>query len=121
MEYFSFIGAIIACILAIFKIIDLLKNRAILKISGWGGYEYTSQNKTSFHYYITFENVGRRPTIVRKMLVGILDKKKKRLTIHSTVKDINKKLDCPDGFEKDFEFIVDKKLPKKFILSKQKS
>ena len=112
MEYFSFIGAIVACILAIFKIIDLLKNRAILKISGWGGYEYPSQNQTSFHYYITFENAGRRPTIIRKIHVDILDKEKKKLTIHSTIENINKKLECPDVFEKDFKFMVHRKLPK---------
>ena len=112
MEYFSFIGAIIACVLAILKIIDLLKNRPILKISGFGGYDYTRQNETSFHYYITFENVGRRPTIIRKMHVDILDKKKKRLTIHSRIENINKKLECPDVLEKAFKFNVDKKLPK---------
>lgn len=112
MEYFSFIGAIVACVLAIFKIIDLLKNRAILKISGWGGYEYSSQNQTSFHYYITFENIGRRPTIIREMYVDILDMKKKKLTISSTIKEINRKLDCPDIFEKEFKTIIEKKLPK---------
>lgn len=112
MEYFNFIGALIACVLAILKIVDLLKNRPILKIRGRGGYDYRGQSDTLFHYSLTFENVGRRPAIIRKMNVDILDKKKKRLTIHSKIEHINKKLECPDVFEKDFEFSVNKKLPK---------
>lgn len=113
MEYFNFVGAIIACILAILKIIDLINNRPIIKIAGSGVYSYEGDKKTLFNYSIKFENIGRRPAIIRDMQIDLLDNKKKTLNIHSRVEDINRKLECPDIFEKRFEYKVDKKLPSK--------
>lgn len=112
MEYFKFIGAIIACILGVFKIFDLLKNRPILKKSGIGGYHF-EDNSTEFNYIIVFENIGTRPLFIKDMHVDLLDNKKKRLNILSTVKDIDRKLDSPDVFQKSFNYVVKRKLPQK--------
>ena len=110
MEYFTIIGSLIACILAVLKIFDLSRNRPILKKSGHGLYQF-KDNSTEFSYHITFENVGRRPLLLRKMNVDLLDRKKKRLTIHSIVENIERKLGCPDIFEKGFKYTAPKKLP----------
>ena len=112
MEYFSFIGALIACILAVFKIFDLLKNRPILKKHGYGNYHF-EDDSTKFNYTITFENTGRRPLFIRVMHVDLLDNKKKMLSIHSRLERIERKLDSPDAFEKSFNYAVSRKLPQK--------
>jgi len=110
MEYFYFIGALIACILSVFKIFDLLKNRPILKKHGYGGYHF-GDNYTEFNYRITFENVGRRPLLIKKMHVDLLDNKKRQLNIHSIVEDIERRLDSPDVFEEGFKYVAKKRLP----------
>lgn len=112
MEYFNFIGAVIACVLAVFKIFELFRNRPILRKHGRGNYDFVD-NSTEFSYGITLENVGGRPIFLRVMHVNLLDKRKKTLSIFNTVEHINRKLDSPDIFEQSFSYRVDKKLPQK--------
>lgn len=112
MEYFYLIGSVLACFLTVLKIIDSFKNRPILKKQGRGDYNFKN-NLTEFNYKIELENAGRRPLIIKKMWVDLLDNEKKQISIHSTVEDIGRKLDCPDIFQKSFSYGIHEKLPKK--------
>ena len=103
MESFNFIGALIACALAVMKIFDLLRNRAILRTHGQGNYDYGDKS-TEFGYSVTFENTGRRPLFLRNMHVNLLDKRKKRLSIFARVENISRKMDAPDIFEQRFSY-----------------
>jgi len=112
MEYFYFIGALIACILSVFKIFDLLKNRPILKKCGYGNYHF-GDNSTEFNYTVSFENIGGRPLFIRAMHVDLLDDKKKMLSIHSRIEDIERRLESPDAFEASFNYAISRRLPQK--------
>lgn len=110
MEVFTFVGSVIACVLGISKIIEMTRNRAILKISASGGYEYLNSD-TKFGFTLSIENVGRRPAYANKFLIDLLDKKKKRLNIHSTIKQLNCIIKEADFYNNTFNHTVSQKLP----------
>jgi hypothetical protein len=55
MNYFNFIGAVIACILAMLKIKEIINNRPIIKVAGIGSYYYKNEPFLDFSYL--FENL----------------------------------------------------------------
>ena len=101
-----------ACVLAVFKIFDLIRHRPIHKKHGHGTYHF-GDTSTEFGYKITFENRGGRPIFISDMHVNLLDNKKKTLSIFARVEHIQRKLDNPDIFERGFSYRVNKKLPQK--------
>ncbi|GAI12308.1 unnamed protein product, partial [marine sediment metagenome] len=82
IKYFSFFGAFVAIILGILKIIELFRNKPILRGHGSGGIKHNN-TKITLHAMLEISNVGRQPTIIKEILYDILNDKKQQINVHS--------------------------------------
>src|SRR4030043_833141 len=88
IQYFSFFGALVACVLGVLKIFDYFNNRPKLRIREVGNcyYDYAPEDgKTRFICSLEVTNVGRRTTVVKHVVAYLLSNRKKELTVYGNV------------------------------------
>ena len=113
IKYFSFFGAFVAIILGILKIIELFRNKPILKGHGSGGIKHNN-TKTALHVRLEITNIGRQPTIIKEILYDILNDKKQQINVHSRLVNMGKmkKQLFPNEYTSiEFQAKIHKKLP----------
>lgn len=89
IRLFSFIGALVAFLLGIMKIIDMRRNKPILKGQGLGWVEQHN-DKILIGAWFEITNVGRQTTIIKKVLLDILGERKQQINVHSRLVDLKK-------------------------------
>lgn len=115
-EIFKYVGATVAIILGILKIIEFAKNKPVWSIKKASCfYDYIGDKKT--HVDITFElvNIGRRPITIKRIAIDLLDRRKEVVDkdLFSLSFNVKKKLEPGDYIDIPVEYTYDVKLPQK--------
>lgn len=122
LQYFSFVGALIAFVLGILKIREYFKDKPVILIrEGNCYYDFRENKETHFTGSIELTNVGRRTTTIKNISVDVLDVKKKQLNIHSWLFEVRKMLEPGAYLDIPFDFTIDKKMPKKTYFVRAKT
>ena len=112
MQYFTFFGAIVACILGILKIIDYYNNHPKLSIQeGNCFYEYLGPNETTFTCSLEVTNIGRKVTFVKRVVAFLSNNKKKTLKMYGSVTTVEKQLEPNTYVKVNFNLKFSKKMP----------
>ena len=113
VQYFTFFGAVVACVLGILRIIDYYNNRPKLSVRERNCfYEYFVRDaKTNFMCWFEVTNTGRKTTFVKDVVAHLLNSNKKNLTMSGRVFEIEKQLEPNAYVRVEFDLKFDKKLP----------
>jgi hypothetical protein len=126
LQYFSYFGAVVAIVLGILKIREYFKDKPIILIHEvncyyeYGKNKYSKNKETHFSGLIELTNTGRRATTVKDILVDVLDEKKKQLTIHSRLFEVQEVLEPGAYLEKYLDLTIHEEMPKKTYFIKLK-
>lgn len=115
IQYFTFFGALVACVLGVLKIFDYFNNRPKLRIRKVGNcyYDYAPEDgKTRFICSLEVTNVGRRTTVVKHVVAYLLSNRKKELTIFGNVFKVEKVLEPSAYVEVNCDFEISQRIPR---------
>jgi hypothetical protein len=94
VQYFTFFGALVACVLGILKIHDYYNNRPKLSIRERNCfYEYLAANETRFTCSLEVTNIGRKTTFVKNVVAYLSNNKKKIFKMSGRVFEVEKQLE----------------------------
>jgi hypothetical protein len=123
IQYFSFFGALVACVLGVLKIFDYFNNRPKLRIREVGNcyYQYAPKDeKTEFIFSLEITNVGRRTTVVKRVEAYPLSNRKKELTVYGDVFKVEKTLEPSAYVKVDCDFEISQRIPREKYFVKVK-
>jgi hypothetical protein len=113
IKYFSFFGAILACVLGVLRIIDYFKNNPRLLVKEVNSfYQYTIEEGTQFISSLQLTNIGRRNVFVKDVVAYLLSSEKKELTISGNIYTVGIMLEPNAYHETNIDLKLSQKMPK---------